>query len=118
MKRLLQEALDVLECYDNGSFGQDRCVMDRLRAAIDAPEQEPVMWAFKYTNGLFYDASHTQHSHGMRPLYAKPQPVSDLTDEEIVKIAIASSGAEPGRDGYILPVTFARAVLAAQKEKQ
>lgn len=45
------------------------------------------------------------------------QPAADLTDDEIVNIAIASKGAEPGRDGYILPITFGRAILAAQKAK-
>jgi len=46
------------------------------------------------------------------------QPVAELTDDEIVKIAIVSRCAEPGRDGYILPLAFARAILAAQKAKK
>lgn len=37
----------------------------------------------------------------------------ELTDEEIIALAIATKSADPGRDGYILPVTFARAVEAA-----
>lgn len=36
-----------------------------------------------------------------------------LTDQEIVQIALATKSAEPGRDGYILPFTFARAVEQA-----
>jgi hypothetical protein len=39
--------------------------------------------------------------------------VPELTDAQIVDIAVKTRSAEPGRDGYILPVKFARAVLAA-----
>lgn len=36
-----------------------------------------------------------------------------LTDEQIIECAIASRSAEAGRDGgYILPISFARAILA------
>jgi hypothetical protein len=46
-----------------------------------------------------------------------PQPV-ELTDEEIADIAKETETAEPGRDGYILPHSFARAVIAAYQKKQ
>lgn len=36
-----------------------------------------------------------------------------LTDEEIMKTAKETQSAEPGRDGYILPFAFARAVERA-----
>ena len=38
---------------------------------------------------------------------ASAQP---LTDKQIVQIAVDTFSAEPGRDGYILPITFARAI--------
>ena len=41
-----------------------------------------------------------------------------LTVEEIVEIAKTTQSAEPGRDGYILPVTFARAIEAAHHIKE
>ena len=41
-----------------------------------------------------------------------------LTDEEIIAIAKQTDSAEPGRDGYILPVSFARAIEAAHNIKE
>ena len=52
-----------------------------------APAQaaEPVAWAFKYDDGTWHDPSTTEHSSGMRPLFAAPQPVErePLSDEEV-----------------------------------
>ena len=47
-------------------------------------EAEPVAWAFKYDDGTWHDPSTTEHSSGMRPLFAAPQPVArePLTDEQ------------------------------------
>jgi hypothetical protein len=39
--------------------------------------------------------------------------LKNLTDIQICEIGIASKSIEPGRDGYILPVKFGRALLAA-----
>ena len=36
-----------------------------------------------------------------------------LTDEQIIKIADKTKTAEPGTDGYILPISFARAIESA-----
>ena len=44
--------------------------------------------------------------------------MSELTDEQICNIARSTQTAEPGRDGYILPVAFARAVIAADRGLQ
>jgi len=104
MKQLLQEALDVLECYDSGNYGSDRDVMDKLRAAIDAQEQEPVAWMVyvsEANNQYVVDDINdqqlvddcTNHNAEVTPLYTKPQTVAELMDDEIVKIAIASRGA-------------------------
>jgi hypothetical protein len=52
------------------------------------------------------------------PVYTTPKPChQSLTEEEIVEIAKVTKSAEPGRDGYILPVTFARAIEDAFKAK-
>ena len=65
--------------------------------AVDAkkPAQatEPVAWAFKYDDGTWHDPSTTEHSSGMRPLFAAPQPVArePLTPEQIDR-AIAELG--------------------------
>ena len=52
-----------------------------MQAAIDkcgqpAQAAEPVAWAFKYDDGTWHDPSTTEHSSGMRPLFAAPQPVA------------------------------------------
>jgi hypothetical protein len=39
-----------------------------------------------------------------------------MTDAEIIDIAKRTASAEPGRDGFILPVKFARALLAAEPQ--
>lgn len=50
---------------------------------------EPVMWAYQYSDGSWHDASATEHSAGMKPLYPDPQPTQaqagavPLTDEQI-----------------------------------
>lgn len=53
-------------------------------------------------------------------LAAAPQLAAqpELTDAEICGIAKSTQTAEPGRDGYILPVSFARAVIAAHEAKK
>ena len=35
---------------------------------------KPVMWAYQYSDGSWHDASATEHSAGMKPLYPGPQP--------------------------------------------
>ena len=37
---------------------------------------------------------------------------TEQTDAEIIALADETRTGEPGRDGYILPISFARAVLA------
>jgi hypothetical protein len=41
----------------------------------------------------------------------------EMTDGEIIRIADETRSAEPGANGYILPLSFARAILAAHAEK-
>ena len=56
-------------------------IFDFARAVLTKwgqPDQaaEPVAWAFKYDDGTWHDPSTTEHSPGMRPLCAAPQPVA------------------------------------------
>lgn len=51
---------------------------------------KPVMWAYQYSDGSWHDASATEHSAGMKPLYPGPQPTQaqagacePLTDEHL-----------------------------------
>jgi len=41
--------------------------LDKIEAAAT---QEPVMWAYQYADGTWRDASSTEHSAGMKGLYA------------------------------------------------
>jgi hypothetical protein len=41
-----------------------------------------------------------------------------MTDERIIAVAKATKSAEPGAWGYVLPITFARAILAADALKE
>ena len=42
--------------------------------ALPAVAGEPVMWAYQYSDGSWHDASATEHSAGMKPLYPAPHP--------------------------------------------
>ena len=41
----------------------------------------------------------------------------ELSDDQIIQIAQRTETAEPGRDGYVLPISFARAIIAATAVK-
>lgn len=80
---------------------------------------EPVMWAFQDSEGRWRDASHTEHSAGMKPLYPAPQPTQaqagavPLTDEQIGAVADGMPG---GSGGFLKTwgwYQFARAVERA-----
>ena len=124
MKQLLREAMEALEWGSDylpknaESRRMSEAAILRLKAAIDAPEQEPIGYCFNNRDfiGTVIGAKGDWAPHET-PLYTKPHQGADLTDEDIVRIAIESKSAEPGRDGYVLPISFARAVLAAQKGK-
>lgn len=50
-------------------------------------------------------------SVGTKLYTAAPAALQPMTDAEIIEIAVNTMSAEPGRDGYVLPITFARAIL-------
>ena len=56
--------------------------------------------------------------NALRAELAKPDGWVPLTDSEIQQIAIATKSAEPGRDGYVLPYSFARAIEQAHNIKE
>ena len=57
-----------------GIFSYARAVLAKWGQPAQAAE--PVAWAFKYDDGTWHDPSTTEHSSGMRPLLAAPQPVA------------------------------------------
>lgn len=80
----------IREAARGGAVRRDGSTSLRIARAVLAkwgqPTQaaEPVAWAFKYDDGTWHDPSTTEHSSGMRPLFAAPQPVArePLTDEQ------------------------------------
>ena len=59
-------------------FARER---DALRAQLDAiAAAEPVMFAYEYSDGSWHDASSTEHSAGMKPLFTRPMPAQDVTE--------------------------------------
>ena len=78
-----------------------------------AQATEPVAWAFKYDDGTWHDPSTTEHSPGMRPLCAAPQPVvrEPLTDEQIAEMVRDTGGCASIAPRHALQ--FARAVERA-----
>lgn len=59
---------------------------------------------------------HEAYKHGGHPLDWEPELMvrpRPLADEEIISVAKQTHSAEPGREGYILPILFARAIEAA-----
>ncbi len=59
-------------------FARER---DALRAQLDAiAAAEPVMFAYEYSDSSWHDASPTEHSAGMKPLFTHPMPAQDATE--------------------------------------
>ena len=136
MKQLLQEALDALmKLTDVGSveeYGSNFEVVEAsLRAAIDAPEQDPIAsincWTGDDHDGdppRFIYSVKVHDAGKMLPkgryeLYTKPQQVAELADLDIDLVR----DAETCPAGVIClsavdTLWLARAVLAAQKGKQ
>ena len=85
--------LDLIDDCPGLPLEQDRWLSRRVKeldfASTPQPTQaqatEPVAWAFKYDDGTWHDPSTTEHSPGMRPLCAAPQPVArePMTNEHI-----------------------------------
>lgn len=88
--------------YRNGAIAawNRRAVLAKWGTPAGAGE--PVMWAFQDSEGRWRDASHTEHSAGMKPLYPTPQPTQaqagavPLTSEQerAIREAYESAGSE------------------------
>jgi len=100
MKQLLQEALDAIVRWTPRVDGVHikNTLIGKLRAAIDAPEQEPVAWSVtvgkEHKNCIEityckadavaqYEASTAggfESIYALHELFSKPQPVAELAD--------------------------------------
>ena len=78
----------------------------RLRAQLDAiAAAEPVMFAYEYSDSSWHDASPTEHSAGMKPLFTRPMPAQDVTElvEALEKLARLGNGDQYGNsDGNMI----------------
>ena len=84
-------------------FARER---DALRAQLDAiAADEPVMFAYEYSDGSWHDASSTEHSAGMKPLFTRPMPAHDVTElvDALEKLARLGNGDQYGNsDGNMI----------------
>jgi hypothetical protein len=83
------------------------------RAIDDLKAGRIAEWSYGFSAVRIYPpdrASHTTPPAAQRPWVG-------LTDDEIVEIAKQTKSAEPGRNGYILPVSFAQSIEAKLKER-
>ena len=93
-------------------------VMQALRAQLEQPLQEPVhgdIRALRYR--IFELEGEVLGYKRMLDVAEAPPQRKPLTDDEIIEIAKQSKSAEPGLDGYILPISFARAIEQANSIK-
>ena len=74
-------------------FARERDALRAQLAAIAATE--PVMFAYEYSDGSWHDASSTEHSAGMKPLFTRPMPaeVTELVEalEEYGRAGVGNS---------------------------
>jgi hypothetical protein len=113
------DALKQIE-YWRGLYREAKALAeqrDTLRSKLDALEaQEPVATIANASGGFRIDNHAPDILEAGMKLYLAAKPtVRELSNYEICAIAKETESAEPGRDGYILPVSFARAVLAAAR---
>ena len=94
-------------------------------------QQEPVAWAsaimeqaqvfasgWSLVGGRFDDGNALEFAdrakEELRSMLNHPQPAPQpLTDKQIIEIANKTQTAEPGTNGYVLPISFARAIEQA-----
>ena len=122
LKQAAQQALEALKSVqDHKPNNETNAAITALRTALEQPEQEPSQWRDMVVVNLVREGINKHKARDLADHFTTPpaaqRPWVGLTDEEIVEIAKQTKSAEPGRDGYILPVSFARAVEAKLKER-
>jgi hypothetical protein len=88
------------------------------------PQAEPVAWAFRHSDGTYHDPSASEHSAGMAPLYAAPQPQAGVVEalrplEEALDAweLTDDNDRQAEAQAELAIIRAARAALAAVKEK-
>ena len=112
MTKLKQAARQALDWIDANA---PRYVFEAVEKALaEQAEQEPVAWMNEERNTITWNELYPN----MTPLYTAPVRTKDLTDDEILEITkrFALGIAFPV-DGVTTPEMFARAVIAADREK-
>ena len=72
----------VEQAHTPGETSEEIVALYTTPQPTHAQAAEPVAWAFKYDDGTWHDPSTTEHSPGMRPLCAAPQPVARVPLDE------------------------------------
>jgi hypothetical protein len=119
---------DLEHPYDALDLGDVAVVA--IKEALAQPEQEPLEY-WNAVEGWVKIDEVRQHfetvscgtiyktaGEGRVPLYTTPPKRQPLTDEQIIAVAKSTKSAEPGAEGYILPITFAREIEAAHGIKE
>ena len=114
MNKLEQAARQALEALEKtGIEGtwllHDEAITALREALAEQAEQEPVAWMNDSTPmGVFARHKEGAQNFGCTiPLYAAPVRTKDLTDDFINEVHMGSND----------PISFARAVIAADREK-
>ena len=117
-------ALEALESCNVGNWSMafdEFAVVEAITALREAlaeqAEQEPVAWGCRFQDGSIHDCicpeSHAECEGDYNiPLYAAPVRTKDLTDDEIWEIE-----EKLNRHLREFPIKLARAVIAADREK-
>ena len=118
---VMRQALDALELARGMSYGEFcniSAAIDALRAALAAPEQEPVAWRYGASYWGSKDGAPSALRHFVVPLYATPPAapsVPEVTDE---MVEAAENYLRSILNGASLPRRYMRGILhAALSEK-
>ena len=123
-REVMKQALDFLEALQGGCTDSDdgtveaitvHCpeIIVALRAALDAPEPEPVAWRYR---GNLHEFDPSDWAEGpVTPLYLAPREWQGLTDEELKAVFEQNWDSESERPS--VPFAYERAIEAKLKEK-
>lgn len=105
-----QQALEPCDtCGWKAIVPGEPCLVCARNAKMLEQEQEQEPVAYVNADGFIIEKGCLELAWGTK-IYARPQPVAELTDDEIIEIFLTGTN-------HVDSMQFARAVLAAQKAK-
>ena len=122
LEQAARQALEALE--DIGGFEgwtevKNKAITALREALAEQAEQEPVACIIHTEEGDYVDWNSKGYCFyiGETPLYAAPVRTKDLTDDDLRVCFKATNTSEPLAEGWPGLERFARAVIAADREK-